>query len=132
MKPLRLICCLTLLFFLLMAAVTVYAVGREYNSLPRVSLTAAAPEENGLYRVPLSALHTGGEGERFLFQVVERDGPWGKEYRLKKVPLGRPRPGPEPGTVLVPGRQLSDHPLVAAGEGPLQDGQRVRFYREVL
>lgn len=132
MKPLRLICCLTLLFFLLMAAVTVYAVGREYNGLTRVALASAGREEGGLYRVPLSAIHTGGEGEQFLFQVVERDGPWGKEYRLKKVPLGRPRPGPEPGTALVPGRQLSDYPLVAASEGPLQDGQRVRFYREVL
>ncbi len=130
MKPLRLVCCLTLLFFALMAAVTVYTVGREYDRLPRVALAAAARGEDGSYLVPLSALHTNGDGGWWLLLVREEDGPWGKEYRCKRLAVSPPQPGPSPDTALVRGEQLDRWPVAAASDQPLGDGQRVRFQEE--
>jgi len=119
---------LCLLFFVFMAGVTVYAVHRDHDRLPRVELALAREEGGGRYTVPLSAVRTDGEGRTFLFLILEEAGPWGKEYTCKRAFLKPIRRDPAAGTALVAGQGLSRYPIAGAGEGPLADGQRVRFY----
>ena len=117
MKPARLVWSLCLLFFALMALATILAVDRSYRELPRVALAAAQEVPGGTWMVPPSALCRDGEG------------PWGREYYCRRVPVALLRDAPEGEQVLVAaGQRLTALPMAAGWERPLADGERVRFY----
>lgn len=129
MKPARLVWSLCLLFFALMALATILAVDRSYRELPRVALAAAREVPGGTWMVPPSALCRDGEGSCYVLLVQEEEGPWGREYYCRRVPVALLRDTPEGEQVLVAaGQRLTALPMATGWEWPLSGGERVRFY----
>lgn len=129
MKPARLVWSLCLLFFALMALATILAVDRSYRELPRVALAAAREVPGGAWMVPRSALCQDEKGSCYVLLVQEEEGPWGREYYCRRVPVALLRDAPEEEQVLVAaGQRLTALPMAAGWERPLSGGERVRFY----
>ncbi len=131
MKPLHVICCIAILFFAFMAGITVYSVNAEYHQLTKVRLSYAQKDENA-YSIPLSAMYTDTEGRNYLFLVLEQEGAWGKEYICKKVLLAYVNFDESQGRITVKEPLLSKYPIADKSERDLEDGERVRFSKEMV
>ncbi len=112
------------LFFALMAGLTVYAQRRYTAMLPQVELGPAQGAGTFNLTVPASAVFS-DDTDTYLWLVSEIQGPWGKEYVVEKGYVSVLRA--EGDRVYLAGQARK--PIVIAADRPLLPGQAVRFVR---